>query len=262
MTIPLPVGVAAVGVITFAAWRFRALTGSGAVAALTVGSASVAAGVDWAALLVFFFVTSSALSRAPRRGASGADAVAIAGGDGPRSAMQVLANGVIFAAAALGSLAAGGVIWTALGAGAIATATADTWSTEVGTRVGGTPRHILTLAPVPSGTSGGITLLGSLAAVAGAVLTSTVAQGVQFGAPFAAMVIGGLAGTLADSILGATVQERRWCDTCRAPTERRIHRCGSSTRVAGGVKGFDNDAVNLTSIIIGASVTCLLSLLS
>lgn len=272
-TIALPIGVAAVGIIAFAAWRLRALTGHGAAAAVVIGTASVAAGGDWALLLLFFFVTSSVLSRAPRPGSSGADVSAISGRAGARDAAQVIANGVIFAAAALGSLWANArdsdiwfVISVAVGAGAIATATADTWSTEIGTRWGGTPRHILNGRPVPSGTSGGITLAGSLAAAAGALLTSAVAHGVQFAVqfavPFAAMVIGGLAGALADSILGAMVQERRWCDTCAAATERRIHRCGSPTRVSGGVERFDNDAVNLTSILIGASITCLLSLLS
>lgn len=265
-TIPLPIGVAAVGAITFAAWRLRALTGPGALAAQAVGSATIAAGTAWAVLLLFFFVTSSMLSRAPRPGTSAADVARISGATGPRDAIQVMANGAIFAAAALGSLCAGGptgtAVWSAIGAGAIATATADTWSTEVGTRWGGTPRHILRGTPVLSGTSGGITVLGSVAAIAGALLTSTVAHGVQFGVPFAAMVTGGLAGALADSILGATVQERRWCDACAAATERRIHRCGSATRITGGVARFDNDAVNLTSILIGASITCLLSLLS
>ena len=265
-TIPFPIGVAAVGAITLAAWRFRALTGSGALAALAVGTASIAAGAAWAVLLVLFFVTSTALSRAPRPAASGADVTAVAGRSGPRDAIQVMANGAIFAAAALAGLwtgeATGNALWTAIGGGAIATATADTWSSEVGTRWGGTPRHILSGAPVPSGTSGGITLLGSLAAAAGALVTSTVAQGVQFGVSLTAMVTGGLAGALADSIVGATVQERRWCDTCAAATERRVHHCGSSTRIIGGVERFDNDAVNLTSILIGASITCLLSLLS
>lgn len=267
-TIPLPIGVAVVGLISLAAWRLRALTASGAAAALVVGTASIAAGIEWAILLLFFFLTSSMLSRAPRPGTSGLDMSAISGREGPRDAVQVGANGAVFAAAALASLlagaaadAAGFVIWSAFGAGAIATATADTWSTEIGTRWGGTPRHILNGAPVPSGTSGGITLAGTLAATAGALLASTVAHGVQFPVPFAAMVIGGLAGAMADSILGATVQERRWCGTCAAATERRIHRCGSSTRVIGGVERFDNDAVNLTSILIGASITCLLSLL-
>lgn len=257
--------------IAFAAWRFGTLTGSGALAALAIGTATVTAGADWAALLLFFFLTSSVLSRSPRGSTAGPDAIgpdvtAVAARQGPRDAVQVMANGVIFAVAALGSVLTEGAradaLWAAIAGGAIATATADTWSTEVGTRWGGAPRHILRRVPVPSGTSGGITLLGSLAAVAGALLTSTVAQGVQFGVPFAAMVTGGLSGALADSMLGATVQERRWCDSCAAATERPIHRCGSSTRITGGVERFDNDAVNLTSILIGASITCVLSLLS
>ncbi len=65
----------------------------------------------------------------------------------------------------------------------------------------------------------------------------------------------GLAGALLDSILGATVQERRWCPRCEIATERRIHRCGTSTSLRGGLGAFDNDLVNLTSVLAGGVVT-------
>jgi uncharacterized protein (TIGR00297 family) len=251
-------GVGLVSVVALAGWRFRALSDSGTLAALVVGIASVAAGAGWAVLLVFFFVSSSALSRLPVPVGARA-AVAFADKGNTRDAAQVLANGGVFAAAALGSAMVGGPGWSALGVGAMAAATADTWSTELGTRWGGVPRDVVRWTRLPAGASGGITLAGTLATGLGALLTWAVAHTMQFETPAFAVVAGGLAGAFGDSVLGATVQERRWCDRCGAATERRVHPCRSVTRFAGGVKGFGNDAVNFTSILIGASLTCLLS---
>jgi uncharacterized protein (TIGR00297 family) len=258
------VGVGVVALATLAGWRFKALTDSGAIAALGVGTASVAAGAGWALLLLFFFASSSALSRlALPPGLSNGGAAYGAKG-ATRDAAQVLANGALFAVAALGhalggDAPGGATAWSALGVGGLATATADTWSTEVGTRWGGMPRDVVRWTPVLPGASGGITLAGTSAGALGALLTWTVAHAMQFDVPVVAVVAGGLAGALSDSVLGATVQERRWCDHCGSATERRTHSCGAATRVSGGVKGFDNDAVNFASILIGASLTCLLS---
>ena len=77
--------------------------------------------------------------------------------------------------------------------------------------------------------------------------------------PIRAVVSGGIAGAFVDSLLGATLQERRWCPACGRFTERPVHRCGAATIVRGGMAGFGNDGVNLVSVVAGAIVTVLLS---
>ncbi len=173
---------------------------------------------------------------------------------GQRDARQVLANGGVFGVAVLGMLIQPGLWWTALGAGALAASAADTWATEIGTRFGGEPRSILSRRPVPAGTSGGVTVIGSLGALAGALFVAAVSIAIGW-TRLAALsaVAGGVVGALADSLLGATVQARRWCDACGVATERVRHDCGSSTRAAGGVSGLDNDMVNLFSGILGGA---------
>ncbi len=250
-TLRAALGFVVAAAIAAAARRARALSPSGAVAAVLVGTAAVAAGWDWGALLVAFFVASSLLSRVRREEKAAADGIAAKGDE--RDAVQVLANGALFALAALGYACAPDAAWQAMGGGALAAATADTWSTEIGMLAPRLPRSIVTLRPVPAGTSGGVTLLGLLGGVLGASFIQVVA--VLFHWPFAAaaaIVAGGVAGTVADSLLGALVQQRRWCDACGAATERRVHRCGQPTRIVGGIAWLDNDAVNALATLAGA----------
>jgi uncharacterized membrane protein len=69
-----------------------------------------------------------------------------------------------------------------------------------------------------------------------------------------AIFLGGVAGALADTALGATLQERRRCIGCGEHTERKIHVCGSRTRRSGGIAGIDNDVVNFLATVVGAVV--------
>lgn len=222
------------------------------MAALAVGTLSVAAGWDWGALLIAFFVASSALSRyrAPWKEARTGGVVAKGG---ERDAAQVLANGGLFALAASCSIVAPSPLWWAAAAGSLAAATADTWGTELGTLVGHPPRSIVTGRLVPAGTSGGITLVGTLASLAGAAFIAMLALAAGWGRPTAlAALAGGFGGALADSLLGATLQARRWCDRCDRGTERDVHDCGAPTRAAGGLPWLGNDAVNALSGLAGA----------
>ena len=253
------VAIAVAGSIAMAARRFDLLTTAGAITATVVGAAVLSAGLSWAVLLLFFFVTSSALSRwraAEREQLIGA----LIAKEGPRDAMQVLANGGVLAIAAVASTSGGDIYaWQAVGVGAIATATSDTWSTEVGTVLGGMPRSIFSWRQVAPGTSGGITTQGTLAAFGGAFAVVIVAAGVGWSIPGHAVFAGGVGGSVIDTILGANIQERRWCPDCQKQTERRIHSCGTSTVHRGGIRGCNNDVVNLVSTIAGAVITWTLS---
>ena len=246
------------GAIAFVARTVRVLSLGGAIAALLVGTAAAIAGWTWATVLIVFFVTSSALShfkRATREARIGG----IVEKGNERDAVQVLANGGVFAAGALLAAATGASVWAAGALGALAAATADTWATEVGTVAGGSPRSIVSFKPLPAGTSGGVTVQGTLASVAGAAFIAGLGYFVGLGSTAAAVFIGGVLGSLADSLMGGTVQERRWCDGCSEATERRTHYCGGATRVVGGVPGARNDFVNVVCTVVGAGVAAALT---
>ena len=246
-------GIALAAVIAMAAKAGRMLTTGGAIAATVVGAASVAAGWSWGALLLVFFLSSSALSRIgidikQRRTAGILDK-----GE-HRDAVQVLANGGVFAAAALGYVGLPWDGWMALAGGALAAAMADTWATEIGTLATGAPRIITTWRPAPPGTSGAVTMVGTAGMMLGsAILTLAIAVAVWPRHVFWAAFVGGVLGPLADSIAGATIQARRRCASCQAFTERAIHSCGAHTVHAGGVSWMTNDAVNLLCSVVGAS---------
>ena len=246
------------GAIAFVARNVRALSTGGAVAALLVGTAASIAGWTWAAVLIVFFVTSSALSRF-RHATREARIGRIVEKGNERDAVQVLANGGVFAAAALLAAATGESAWAAAALGGLAAATADTWATEVGTVTDRLPRSIVTFKPLPAGTSGGVTVPGTLASIAGAAFIAGMSYFMGVGSASTAVFVGGALGSLADSLIGATVQERRWCDGCSEATERRTHYCGRATRVVGGVPGVRNDFVNVVCTLVGAGVAAMVA---
>jgi uncharacterized protein (TIGR00297 family) len=247
-------GCALAAIIAALARRARALDTWGAAAAVIAGTACVAAGWDWGVLLMLFFVTSTLLSRAGRAVKEARTGAVVEKG-GERDAVQVLANGGVYAAAAAGFVLWPTPVWQALGLGALAAATADTWATEIGTLAGQRPRSITSWRVVPPGTSGGVTLIGTLGTVAGAATIGAGAALLSW-PPLIAWwaLVGGVAGALADSVLGALWQARRWCEACNVPTERRVHPCGSMTVPAGGAPWLDNDSVNALSTVFGAAV--------
>jgi uncharacterized protein (TIGR00297 family) len=247
-------GFALASVIALIAWRARALRPSGAVAAVIVGTAAMAAGWDWGVIVVLYFVSSSALSRFRSR-----DKDERTGGrvekTGARDGWQVLANGGLFAVAALAYAVEPGMIWQLPAIGALAASAADTWATELGVLSPSRPRSILTLQPVEPGVSGGVTGYGFAAAVAAASFIGTVARALGWpSATLIAALLGGLGGCTLDSLLGASIQSRRRCPSCNVGTEQRVHRCGSATEHVGGIAALDNDGVNLLATAGGAAV--------
>ena len=250
------IGFVAATVIAIVALRARALDRSGALAACVVGTTTYGAlGMPGAAVLLAFFVTSVGLSRVGK--ARKHDLLVDVDKTGARDGAQVLANGGIAALCALGALWIDARLAVAF-AGAFAAATADTWGTEIGTLVRGKPRSILSLRPIATGLSGGVTIAGTFAEIVGACFIAAVGVSTHVGAGdfrvASAIAIGGIAGALADSILGASVQSLRWCGQCKRATEREPHVCGANTTPLRGLEWFGNDAVNASATIVGEFV--------
>jgi uncharacterized protein (TIGR00297 family) len=245
--------------VAIVAHRFRSLTGSGVVATTLVGGSVVAGSGWWAGvILILYFVSSSGLSFVTR---GKPDSIEQARGK-QRDAWQVLANGGAAAAFALAGLVVSNPeAWIMATVGSIAGAAADTWATELGRFSRSPPRLVTTWRQVPSGTSGAISMAGTLASLAAATCIALLAagpgllvSGLSSAQVFGVVTIAGILGSLTDSILGATLQERRWCPECRKPTEQRPHRCGADTIHVGGLKWMTNDMVNCLAVCVSGAV--------
>jgi uncharacterized protein (TIGR00297 family) len=271
------VGFGLAVIISWAAWRVRSLNWQGALAAALLGTIVFGlGGLAWAILLMTFFISSSALSRLFRRQKKALDATFSKGGQ--RDAWQVAANGGVAGLFVLlhAAFPSADWVWAAY-AGAMAAANADTWATELGVLSPSVPRMITSWKPVPRGTSGGITLAGTLASLSGSALVAVPAvflwQGpLAFSAdgsqpstlllPFAAITLAGLGGSLVDSLLGATVQGIYHCPTCQKETERHpLHNCGTPTRPVRGWPWMNNDWVNILCTLAGALLAAAVFLL-
>jgi uncharacterized membrane protein len=170
-----------------------------------------------------------------------------------RDLWQVYANGGVAAlAAALGLWNGALGIW--LVTVALAAAAADTWATSLGRRSRAVPRLPWSGRPVPAGTSGGMTLMGTAGAMAGALIvagTGAVAAGMPILLPVGTLI--GFFGMVADSTLGAFLQGRFYCPACEVASEWRVHRCGARTKSEGGLGWLDNDGVNFLATALAAA---------
>jgi uncharacterized protein (TIGR00297 family) len=251
-------------IVVYLAYRAHSLNKSGAIAATVVGTIIFGAGGwQWAVLLLTFFITSSGLSRLFRKRKDDLNEKFSKGHE--RDAGQVLGNGGLATYfAALHAFYPESIIpWIGFAA-SLAAVNADTWATELGVLNPTPPRMITDLAkPVEKGTSGGISLFGTLASLGGSAIIALPAvllspAGTLSANTFLLITAAGLAGSLFDSFLGATVQAMYFCPTDNKETEKHpLHTCGTPTVHIRGMRWLDNDWVNFACGAFGAVIALL-----
>jgi uncharacterized protein (TIGR00297 family) len=256
----LAVSIPVAAVFSLIAFALGALTGAGAVAAFVIGTLVFAIGkLNAAMALVTFFATSSLLSRIGR--ARKARARGLSDKGSRRDLVQAFANGGVALSLLLASMF--NPCWWAymFFLAALASATADTWATEIGTLSRSQPVSLRDFSRVPCGTSGAVSLPGTAAAVAGSCAIGIFAgfyrTEVGFnGFAFAAVALSGFLGSLVDSLLGATVQAQYARSGGGPFTEVRAE----GSRLARGKSWIGNDLVNFMSTAFAAVVCFLLFL--
>ncbi|GHO66440.1 hypothetical protein KSC_053320 [Ktedonobacter sp. SOSP1-52] len=254
--------------ISTLAYRRRSLDRSGVAGAVITGTSTFGLGGNsWGLSLIFFFVSSSLFShfRAQEKAATAADKFSKGT---QRDFAQVMANGgvasLLASAHALSSNAQASQALHAGYIGALATANADTWATELGVLSPHAPRLITNGRVTTPGTSGGITPLGTTASAAGALSLGLFNWLMQPRDRFARRLplialLSGLTGSLFDSLLGATVQAMYYCPQCAKETERRVHNCGTPTLFLRGSRHINNDTVNFLATLCGSIVAIFLA---
>ncbi len=190
------------------AWLLRGVTAGGALAGFLVAFAIFAgAGPGGFAALIAVFLVALLTTRLGYRRKQVLGAAEDAHG---RSAAQVLANLGAAAALAIAAGATGRRVLLLLSVAALAEAAADTAASECGEALSERAYLVTTFRRVPAGTDGGISLPGTLAAVAAAlIVASTAAVTREIAWNSVPLVAGaGVLGTLVDSFLGATLERR------------------------------------------------------
>ncbi len=239
------------------AYRARSLSKSGAFAAILLGTIIFGlGGIPWAVLLLTFFFTSSALSRAFKKRKQGLNEKYSKGDQ--RDAGQVFGNGGLAAAFVLFHFfyPESNIGWIGFAA-SLAAVNADTWATELGVLNPTPPRMITNIRKrVEKGTSGGVSLVGTLASLAGSALIAALASLFTYNwSLFLPITLAGLAGSLFDSFLGATVQAMYFCPKDNKETEKHpLHTCGTETIHLRGWKWLTNDWVNFVCGVLGAGI--------
>jgi uncharacterized protein (TIGR00297 family) len=285
----LVLGLIISALIGLLAYRRGSLSQSGVLGAVITGTLIFGFG-GWAAglTLIAFFVSSSLLSHFKKNNVRKQRAAEMFDKGGQRDLGQALANGggAALFAIAFGLSVPDVVVWlqgsvpaiVAGMVGALATVTADTWATELGVLSKSKPRLVTTFKHVEPGTSGGVSAVGLSAALAGSIFVTIVffwlfmqevGANDRFGSvrllgslarPFAygywllGIIIGGVAGSLFDSFLGATVQAMYYSEQRQKETERPFEKDGTPNRPIRGWRWLNNDWVNFIASLFGAAV--------
>ncbi|HEU16994.1 MAG TPA: DUF92 domain-containing protein [Nitrososphaeria archaeon] len=254
----LALGLALIAALAVVSATKRYLSAGGVAAAVVIGvGVLVAGGLGWLIVLMAFTVLGSALTR------TGADLKGIISGlKADRGAKNVLANGLPPMIIAVASSLIAGLPWSVAFTAAVAAATSDTVSTEIGMLSRSPPRRITRpWRTVPPGISGGVSAIGTLAGLlaAGAIALLAAALGLMTGPSqvvLAALV--GFAGNLVDSMLGDLAEVKYRCgagalvedpSTCDQPVERIGHPV------------VNNHTVNAIAISIAGVLALLLSMI-
>ena len=240
------------------AYKERALTRSGSIAAFFVGF-TVLIGTGWRGFIILgvFFASSSFFSTYKKQLKINAEEKLA--NTSRRNWAQVAANGGAASVFSLGYAFTSNEVFLYAFFVSIAAAAADTWASELGVLSRGKPVKITTLKKCAPGTSGAISFLGTAASAAGAALIALFAA-LLFDLPLPVLLmIGvlGFLGSLVDTLLGAFVQVEYTCSVCGVQTERKEH-CLKQTIHASGVSWFNNEAVNITSVLI-VSFLCIIT---
>ncbi|ABL78230.1 DUF92 domain-containing protein [Thermofilum pendens] len=248
--------------------RKKYLSRSAAAASVIFSGLYMAGGIGVFAASLFFFFSSSALTKL---GYDLKRRMNVSEPEEGRTLMQVVGAGGVAALYSLLSALSPQSARVPLLVGAyaaIASSNADTWASELGSLSGRKPRLITNLSvEVEPGTSGGVTLLGALGSLAGSLLTGLVALiasllgaspplGV---ATIAVVVVAGWLGEVLDSVVGATLQVKYYCPRCGVLTDKKVHSCGATTVKYSGSSWVTNEVTNIIATLLSSTFSCVVA---
>ncbi|HLC45794.1 MAG TPA: DUF92 domain-containing protein, partial [archaeon] len=199
----------------YVGWRFKVVDKSGYASGVVLATAVMAfVPMQWFIPLVSLVVIGGAASRYK---VEVKRTLGVAERRKGRGALNVFGNGGVALACALTFELTQNPLALVAYISSISAACADTVAAEIGQLSRKKPLLITTLAPVRTGTDGGITLQGTIAGLLGAALVSLTVYAFSVSPLvhwklFAASALAGFIGTNADSLIGATLERARKTD--------------------------------------------------
>lgn len=242
-------------IIAFARSK-RALTTSGIIAAIIVDVIiSVSLGNFGFSILLAFFICGIAVDKFKKKhkkiGQNENESIEKRGDC--RDHVQVFANSLVASACALGYIFTSEKVFLIAFSASLAEALADTVASGIGV-LSGKAYDVFRMKPCTPGISGGMSLIGTLSALVGAVIIGLLAF--AFGKIDAfemlLVVIAAFIGAIFDSFLGSIAQVKYVCKTCGRIVEREEH-CGIKTIKHSGISFVNNDTVNLCGTLFAAA---------
>lgn len=227
----LAIGLSLVFVI--AGYLLNWLTLDGATSAILFGVISLGlGGFVGAAVVLGFFVTSSLLSK------DQVNDIGLTTIHFRRNGTQVWSNGFWFAFWLIFWFTSDSMVFLIAAITAMSFSTADTWGSEVGgNRVKGTTWLFGTFEKVEPGIDGGISLIGTLASLAGAFIIGGIYWLFYQQMPIGYLVIivtAGFLGSFVDSLIGTYIQGKKLNDRIMTLFNNKI-------------QTFDNNLTNWVS---------------
>ena len=272
-TLSLPVGLISL--------KRRLVSKSGLLASILVAIISGLTGLQSFLYVLIFYLSSSFLTRLKYSEKSKKGAAENPRGRNWRQVLGAGGVGTLFFAASFVSSLLGNLKFSAAFLVAalttFAVSNADTWASEIGSLSKTPPRLIVKpWRKLPPGTSGGVTMLGELASITGAALMSLTLWVLSlhpmftmpawtyisstYRVPAVIFLIGWL-GEILDSIVGALFQAKYYCPRCKVITDKKLHKCGTTTVFYRGFRWLGNETTNLISTFTAALCACLLYLM-
>ncbi len=236
-----------IAAMVFLGYGARLLTASGAFAAFAVGCFTVLGlGLKGLVILALFFASSSFWSKIKSVNKKKAEEMLVKGSR--RDWQQVIANGGLAALSSALYFTTDNNLWLLGFCICNAAANSDTWASEIGSMSKSKPFFIKTFKRVERGTSGAISLLGTIASILGSFIIAITSYYLfaLSGEEFLFILILGFSGNVVDTLLGAFVQAGYTCPSCGMQTEKVFH-CGQKTKLMKGFSFFNNDTVNFLS---------------